>query len=567
MGPQMRLLRLTPATVAMAVILSGAASAEIQIQPDATALPHSATTAESTFSKDTPESKTILNMEDVALAEQLRDLIDNKLQKYVPRQQDRAGIEAFYRHRDFTPLWVNAGKTLPRAQQAMEFLRGVAADGLDPEDYPTPQFAEPARLAADELLLTNSVATFVRHASTGRLAFKQVSGAIYFDLRAPDPEHFLEGIASSGDVRATLDSFNPQHPQYKTLKAELAVARRSQGAEAPDAVIGDAFPSSKDPTAPKSGTARIDTLLANMERWRWLPHELGATYVMVNVPDYTLKVVYLGRTAWSTRIVVGRPGEYATPLLAETMKYITINPTWNVPSSIIRNEYLPALARDPNALARVGLKIEHDRDGSIHVSQPPGERNALGRIRFNFPNRFLVYQHDTPNKNLFEKTSRAFSHGCMRVQYPDQYAEVLLRISQPEDGYSAQSIRSLYGRSERNVDLKNPIPVYITYQTAFVEDDNQLQIRRDIYGIDRKIINLLKGGSEMADIPITRNHTMAKKQVMAHLSSAAPRNKTTPNLSAPYRIPSEAFGWEGRWDNYFQSRRSAYQPFGAFRPW
>jgi len=96
----MRLLRLTPATVAMAVILSGAASAEIQIQPDATALPHSATTAESTFSKDTPESKTILNMEDVALAEQLRDLIDNKLQKYVPRQQDRAGIEAFYRHRD-----------------------------------------------------------------------------------------------------------------------------------------------------------------------------------------------------------------------------------------------------------------------------------------------------------------------------------------------------------------------------------------------------------------------------------------------------------------------------------
>jgi len=216
-------------------------------------------------------------------------------------------------------------------------------------------------------------------------------------------------------------------------------------------MIGDASPGSKDRTEPKSGTARIDTLLANMERWRWLPHELGATYVMVNVPDYTLKVVNLGRTAWSTRIVVGRPGEYATPLLAETMKYITINPTWNVPPSIIRNEYLPALARDPNALARVGLKIEHDRDGSIHVSQPPGERNALGRIRFNFPNRFLVYQHDTPNKNLFDKTSRAFSHGCMRVQYPDQYADVLLQISQPEDGYTAQSIRSLYGRSERNI--------------------------------------------------------------------------------------------------------------------
>jgi murein L,D-transpeptidase YcbB/YkuD len=120
-----------------------------------------------------------------------------------------------------------------------------------------------------------------------------------------------------------------------------------------------------------------------MERWRWLPHELGAAYVMVNVPDYTLKVVNLGRTVWSTRIVVGKPGEYATPLLAETMKYITLNPTWNVPPSIIRNEYLPVLERDPNALSRLGLKIKHDRNGSIHIFQPPGERNALGRIRFN----------------------------------------------------------------------------------------------------------------------------------------------------------------------------------------
>jgi murein L,D-transpeptidase YcbB/YkuD len=568
MGPQMRLLLLSTAAVAMAVMLCGTASAESQLQPDATALPHSPTISESTFSKDTREFRPFLNAEDAAFAEQLRDLIENKLQKYVPRQQDRAGIEAFYRHRAFEPLWVNAGKTLPRAQQAVEFLRSVAADGLDPEDYPTPQFAEPTRLAADELVLTNSVATFVRHASTGRLAFTQVSDAIYFDLRAPDGEHVLEDIASSGNVRATLDGFNPQHPQYKALKTELALARRSQG-EPADAAVGDASPGSKDRTEPKSGTARLDTLLANMERWRWLPHELSATYVMVNVPDYTLKVVNLGRTAWSTRIVVGRPGEYATPLLAETMKSITINPTWNVPPSIIRNEYLPALARDPNALARVGLKIEHDRDGSIHVSQPPGERNALGRIRFNFPNRFLVYQHDTPNKNLFDKTSRAYSHGCMRVQYPDQYAEVLLRISQPEDGYTAQSIRSLYGRSERNVGLKNPIPVYITYQTAFVDDDNQLQIRRDIYGIDRKITNLLKGDSEVADIAITHNHPVAKKPVMAHVLPAAPRKKATANLSAAHahKIPSEVFGWESRWDNYFQSRRSAYEPFGGFRAW
>jgi murein L,D-transpeptidase YcbB/YkuD len=285
-----------------------------------------------------------------------------------------------------------------------------------------------------------------------------------------------------------------------------------------------------------------------------------------DVPDYTLKVVNLGRAAWSTRIVVGKPGEYATPLLAEIVKYITINPTWNVPPSIIRNEYLPALARDPNALARVGLKIEHDRDGSIHISQPPGERNALGRIRFNFPNRFLVYQHDTPNKNLFDKTSRAFSHGCMRVQHPDQYAEVLLRISQPEDGYSAQSIRSMYGHSERTINLKEPIPVYITYQTAFVDDANQFQIRRDIYGIDQKITNLLKGDSEVADTPITRNYSVANKPVMAHVLPVARRHKVTADF-ATRKTRSEPFGREARWHNYFQSRRSAYEPFGGFRPW
>ena len=132
-----------------------------------------------------------------------------------------------------------------------------------------------------------------------------------------------------------------------------------------------------------------------------MPHDLGATYVMVNIPDYTLKVVQDGKTVWTTKIVVGKPGDHATPLLTETMKYITVNPTWNVPPSIIRNEYLPALARDPNALARVGLQIGRNTDGSIRIFQPPGERNALGRIRFNFPNRFLVYQHDTPDKKLF----------------------------------------------------------------------------------------------------------------------------------------------------------------------
>jgi len=187
---------------------------------------------------------------------------------------------------------------------------------------------------------------------------------------------------------------------------------------------------------------------------------------MVNIPDYTLTVVNDGKPVWSTRIVVGQPGKHATPLLAETMKYITFNPTWNVPPSIIRNEYLPALARDPTALARIGLRIGRNGDGSIRIYQPPSDRNALGRVRFNFPNQFLVYQHDTPDKYLFSKPVRAYSHGCMRVENPDKYAETLLSISQPEERYTVQRLHSLYGRGERNINLKTPIPVYLTYQTV-----------------------------------------------------------------------------------------------------
>ncbi len=178
-----------------------------------------------------------------------------------------------------------------------------------------------------------------------------------------------------------------------------------------------------------------------MERWRWLPRDLGEAHVVVNIPDFTLGVYKDGAPSGTPRSWSESPATLATPLLSETMKYLTINPTWNVPPSIIRNEYLPALERDPGALERIGLRVSNNPDGSLRVYQPPGERNALGRIRFNFPNQFLVYQHDTPDKKLFARDSRAFSHGCMRVQNPEKYAEVLLSLSQPAEGYSIARIR------------------------------------------------------------------------------------------------------------------------------
>ncbi len=219
-------------------------------------------------------------------------------------------------------------------------------------------------------------------------------------------------------------SASPRTPTtpITTQKVAEAVRKFQEGAELkPTGVLDER--TVKAINSPKRDR-QIDTVIVNMERWRWLPRDLGApsigdAYVILNIPDYTLKVMQNGAQVWTTRVVTGQPGIHATPLLTETMKFITVNPTWNVPPSIIYNEYLPALQQDPTVLERMGLKLDRARDGSIHISQPPGERNALGRIRFNFPNKFLVYQHDTPDKNLFAKDERAFSHGCMRVQNPD----------------------------------------------------------------------------------------------------------------------------------------------------
>jgi murein L,D-transpeptidase YcbB/YkuD len=499
--------------------------------------------------------------EDAVVAAKIQELVEGKLNPYVTREKERAGVVAFYRERGYAPIWVSNNAQAQRAKDAITALRAVAANGLDPDDYPTPSFsdASPERLAADELRLTGSLLTYVRHASTGRVAYSRVSGSIYYDLQPPDTAEVLGKLATASDTRALLDSFQPQHAAYKALKAELAAIRAGKEASEPKQAAKDEAPakSSKGkrkaeepkPQAASSKSARIDTIIANMERWRWVPRNLGTAHVVVNIPDYTLRLLNNGKTVWGTRIVVGKPGSHATPLLTETMKYITVNPTWNVPPSIIRNEYLPALARDPGALARIGLQIGRNADGSIRIYQPPGEKNALGRIRFNFPNRFLVYQHDTPDKHLFDHTVRAYSHGCMRVQNPDQYAEALLSVTQPEDNYTAQRVRGMYGHGERSIQFKTQIPVHITYQTAFVDEAGKLQTRADIYGLDKEITTVLRDERKVADVPVARNHYAGSKPVMGHAPETTGRGR--PALAA-----QPGWGWNG---GYSQADR--------FRTW
>jgi L,D-transpeptidase YcbB len=431
----------------------------------------------------------------------------------------------------------------------------------------------PDALAEADLKLTSSVLDYARHAQGGRMHFSRVSADIAYPEHNPEPEDVLADMAKTKDAAAALDSYNPQHKGYKALKAKLAELRgtsetapqkieegqalkfvkNAKNAKKPVPVMEDPrvpqlrsrlgvrenpdstqydetvaaavrkYQSDNDLTvtgvfdnqtiramnSPKRGRT-IDLVLANMERWRWLPRSLGEpklgnAYVMLNIPDFTLRVMQNGTQAWTTRVVTGKPGKTATPELSETMKFITVNPTWNVPPSIVYNEYLPALQQDPTVLERMGLKLTQNRDGSVHISQPPGAGNALGRIRFNFPNKFLVYQHDTPDKHLFAHDTRAYSHGCMRVQNPEMYAETLLGIAMPKDNYSAAKIRSMYGSSEIDLRFPTPIPVHIVYHTAFVDDAGHLQTRKDVYGRDANLLQVLRGG-DRKNMEVAINH-------------------------------------------------------------
>jgi murein L,D-transpeptidase YcbB/YkuD len=550
-----------PAETVTAPAVTTAPAAATAAAPAATTPPPAATaTAPAEPFKEALKVSTVASA-DQPVAERLRDLLGTKSLRYFDRKNERAAVEKFYTARDFAPQWTQAGQLTDSGKGVIARLKDAASEGLNPADYPVPDFAtatSPDQLAEAELKLTASMLDYARQAQSGRMHWSQVSADIQYPEHPTDPAEVLANISTAKDASAALDAYNPPHKLYKELKAKLAELR-GQGdgpllqipegpalaykaatkkqsevapedsrvpqlraklgvSDHPDSTLYDAkvaaavrkFQESVDLKAtgvlddrtvkalnsPKRDR-QIDTVLVNMERWRWLPRQLGASsignaYVILNVPDFTLKVMQNGAQVWSTRVVTGKPGKHATPMLTETMKFITVNPTWNVPPSIIYNEYLPALQQDPTVLQRMGLRLERNRDGTIHISQPPGEANALGRVRFNFPNKFLVYQHDTPDKHLFARDERAFSHGCMRVQNPDVYAATLLNITMPNERYTPERIRSMYGRSEIDLKFPTPIPVNITYQTAFVDDAGKLQIRKDIYGRDATMIALLK---------------------------------------------------------------------------
>lgn len=226
-------------------------------------------------------------------------------------------------------------------------------------------------------------------------------------------------------------------------------------------------------------------LRINMERWRWFPHDLGDRHALVNVPEQNVKIVEGGKVVHTTAGIIGKP-ESPTPVFSDTMRYIVVNPSWYVPPSIVKNEILPALARDPGYAARRGYEII--REGkTVRVRQPPGESNALGRVKFMFPNDLAIYLHDTPNRSLFRQSKRALSHGCVRVDNPLLLAEKVLG-----NGWTQARLERLMGGKERSIRLEEPLPIHLTYFTLRVEGNGKIVTSPDVYGYDARLKTALE---------------------------------------------------------------------------
>ncbi len=469
------------------------------------------------------------------------------------------GVRASYEARNFDLRWLGDRKA-SRQMTALRRMMDRASDyGLDAVSYPTPSFApryldDPTQLAYADIEFSRAVARFVTHISSGRIRPTDISRLITLEPERPDIGDALSRLSQSDAIAVDLGRLEPPHRQYHALKSALAKLR-ALPVDADRIVVpegGLLKPGKSDERVPllrarlgvalaigaepevydealveavkfvqveaglnadgivgprtlvalngRSREEEIASVIANVERWRWMPRDLGAFHVMVNVPEFLVRVVDGDSVVHETRVIVGKPRN-PTPTFSHVMSHLIVNPYWNVPASIVRNEMLPEIQANPygyfgrhgyELFAQIGGRMRQVDPNWIdwrfvnprllQIRQIPGDFNALGRIKFMFPNQHSVYLHDTPTKKLFQRDYRALSHGCVRVENPLDFADAILPVAAPE--WNSTRLKRLYGGSERRVDLDTPVPVHLAYFTAAVGPDRELQYFEDIYGYD-----------------------------------------------------------------------------------
>ncbi|WP_332737155.1 L,D-transpeptidase family protein [Flavihumibacter sp.] len=231
-------------------------------------------------------------------------------------------------------------------------------------------------------------------------------------------------------------------------------------------------------------TERVKQLLLNLDRMRWMPSQPKGKLIVINIPEYKLHALEDGKEVFDMEVVVGKVGHH-TSMFTGTLNQVVFSPHWNVPPSIVKDEILPAMEKNPNYLAENNMEIVETTGELPTIRQLPGEKNALGKVKFLFPNSFNIYLHDTPSKSLFSRDKRAFSHGCIRVSEPSKLASYLL---EDEGSWDDDRIfEAMNAGTEKFVKLKDPAEVFITYYTAWVDERGRLNFREDIYGMDKEV--------------------------------------------------------------------------------
>jgi murein L,D-transpeptidase YcbB/YkuD len=416
------------------------------------------------------------------------------------RLREPEALARFYARRESRPAWLAPdGTASGAAWQLRGWIDAAPRHGLLPERYHADAlgrvaFADllaPERRAGLDLLLSDAFLHLARDLSTGATD----PAALHPGYRRagdapPDASALLAGALASGRVAESLGRLVPPHAEYAALMGCLERLRAQARAGDPGA------------------RARADRVRVNLERWRWLPRDLGERHLRVNTPAFTLQAFDAGRSALEMRVVVGKE-EWETPLAHGVITNLVLNPAWNVPRSIATKEMLPKAQADPDYFSRQGLEVLA-RDGGgtreldprsvdwsavdaehfpYRLRQPPGPWNPLGPIKFVFANPFGVYLHGTPADEAFACPVRALSHGCVRVE--DEIALAGFALAPDPRWTRARLVEALRTAQEEVVPLPEPLPVYLLYFTAAAKSDGTLSLVVDPYGWDATLLDAL----------------------------------------------------------------------------
>ncbi|MBG9376859.1 L,D-transpeptidase family protein [Panacibacter sp. DH6] len=472
-------------------------------------------------------------------------LVDSFLVKFPLLKVYKKDIDTFYNKRNFAFAWYDNNGLIEQAGNLYNRMQNINEDGLN-DSIPYKQaFTELMKNNAldslstaneyTELMLTAQYFIYARNVWSG-LDEKQMKELDWFLPRKKvSYEQLLDSLISGKKILDTapvyrqyallkqqlkkyrdieksggLPSIKADQKTYKTGDSSATVAAirkllfmtgdmaadngnalfdstletgvknfQQRYGEKQDGVIGPAV--LKQMQTPAG--AIIEQIIVNMERSRWVPVESQTNYIVVNIPDYKLYVYENDTVAWSMNVVVGQPA-HKTVVFNGNIKYIVFSPYWNVPSGILKKEVLPGIKRNPSYLAKHNMEWNNGA-----VRQRPGPSNSLGLVKFLFPNSYDIYLHDTPSKSLFGENDRAFSHGCIRLSQPQKMAEYLLRH---DSSWTQQKIVSaMNSGKEQYVTLKETVPVFIAYFTSWVDKDGKLNIRKDVYGRDKRLAEML----------------------------------------------------------------------------